>query len=149
MNSQCGYRGLGHYCTEGKVQFISRYRGENDYCVDGRRVQVSDSGEVGHAQAGDLERIYAFEWAKYQEYLQWTKTCGFPVQIVPFDAGVKIAMEHANYRAMELDHCLDCGEPYDLLPCNARHARIQEDRARVRPSLAVSLNAVLKSARRP
>ena len=57
----------------------------------------------------------------------------------------EISLRHA----MELEHCLDCGEPYDLLPCNARHARIQEDRLRVRPSLAVSLNAVLKSVKRP
>jgi hypothetical protein len=50
-------------------------------------------------------------------------------------------------REMELTHCADCGEPYDLEPCNARHARIQQDRLRVRPSLAVSLNAILKSVR--
>ena len=64
--------GLGHYCTNGKVQSISRYRLENDYCVDGRRVSVKDTGEVNRAQPGDIERIYAFEWAKYQEYLKWT-----------------------------------------------------------------------------
>jgi hypothetical protein len=50
-------------------------------------------------------------------------------------------------RKMELTHCPTCGEPYDLTPCDARHARIQEDRARVRPSLAVSLNAIIKSVR--
>ena len=50
-------------------------------------------------------------------------------------------------REMELSHCADCGEPYDLEPCNARHARIQQDRLRVRPSLAVSLNAILKTRR--
>ncbi len=51
-------------------------------------------------------------------------------------------------RQMELTHCADCGEPYDLEPCNARHARIQQDRLRVRPSLAVSLNAIMKSVRK-
>jgi hypothetical protein len=71
MNSQCGYRGLGHYCTEGKVQFISRYRSTNDYCVDGRRVSVTDSGEIYHALAGDVERIYHFELVKHEEYLRW------------------------------------------------------------------------------
>lgn len=98
MQAQCGYRGIGHYCTEGKVQFISRYRLENDYCVDGRRVRVSDAGEVHHAQPGDLERIYAFEWAKYQDYLEWRKTCDLAgTETLPFTAGVKFAMEHANY----------------------------------------------------
>jgi hypothetical protein len=97
MTQQCGYRGLGHYCGEGKVLFISRYRGSNDYCVDGRRVAVSDDGHVHNAQEGDVQRIYTFEFAKYQEYLKWTETCGFPVEVLPFDAGVKFAMEHANY----------------------------------------------------
>ena len=95
MQDQCGYK--GHYCTEGRVQFISRYRLSNDYCVDGRRVSVSDNGETNHAQAGDLERIYQFEWAKYQEYLIWRETCGFPCETLPFDAGVKFAMQRANY----------------------------------------------------
>ena len=40
---------------------------------------------LNHAQSGDVERIYAFEWAKYQEYLKWTETCGFSVQVLPFD----------------------------------------------------------------
>ena len=71
MTNTCGYRGLDHYCGEGKVLFISRYRLSNDYCVDGRRVSVSDEGEVNHALPGDLERIYAFELAKHQEYLRW------------------------------------------------------------------------------
>jgi hypothetical protein len=46
---------------------------------------------------------------------------------------------------MELTHCPACGEPYDLLPCNARHERIAQDRLRVRPSLAVSLDAHIKA----
>ena len=48
---------------------------------------------------------------------------------------------------MDLTHCPDCREPYDLEPCNARHARIQQDRLRVKPSLGVSLKAVLNSVR--
>ena len=71
MTNQCGYRGLGHYCSEGKVQFISRYRLSNDYCIDGRRVTVDDEGRTNHAQDGDLQRIYAFELAKHEEYLRW------------------------------------------------------------------------------
>jgi hypothetical protein len=46
---------------------------------------------------------------------------------------------------MDLTHCPDCREPYDLEPCNARHARIQQDRLRVKPSLGVSLKAVLNT----
>jgi hypothetical protein len=48
-------------------------------------------------------------------------------------------------REMELTHCPNCGEPYDLEPCNARHARIQQDRLRVTPSLGVSLKAILNT----
>jgi hypothetical protein len=35
-------------------------------------------------------------------------------------------------RRMELTHCVDCGEPYDLLPCNRRHANKQESRIQSR-----------------
>jgi hypothetical protein len=69
--NQCGFRGLGHYCTLGKVQFISRYQETNDYCVDGRRVSVTDAGDVHHDEEGDIARIYAFELSKHQEYLRW------------------------------------------------------------------------------
>jgi hypothetical protein len=90
MREQCGYRGLGHYCTEGKVQFISRYRETNDYCVDGRRVSIGDDGHVRHAQDGDVQRIYAFELAKHEEYLRWHAENVSWLQNEPFafDAGV-------------------------------------------------------------
>jgi hypothetical protein len=52
---------------------------------------------------------------------------------------------NALRREMDLTHCPNCGEPYDLEPCNARHARIQQDRLRVTPSLGVSLKAVLNT----
>ena len=29
-------------------------------------------------------------------------------------------------REIELRHCPDCGDPYDLLACSARHFRIQQ-----------------------
>jgi hypothetical protein len=94
MTNQCGYRGLGHYCGEGKVLFISRYRLANDYCVDGRRVNVTDDGEVHNALPGDLRRIYDFEFAKHQEYLRWhaenvSWIIGEPL---PFDAGIAKAV---------------------------------------------------------
>jgi hypothetical protein len=48
-------------------------------------------------------------------------------------------------RQMELSHCPACGQPYDLEPCNAHHARIQQDRLRVKSSLGVSITAILRS----
>jgi hypothetical protein len=56
---------------------------------------------------------------------------------------------NAHRRQMELAHCPDCGEPYDLEPCNARHARIQQDRLRVTPNLGVSLKAIMKAVTKP
>lgn len=50
-------------------------------------------------------------------------------------------------RKMALTRCADCGEPYDIMPCNTHHARIQQDRLRVTPSLAVSLRAILNRPR--
>lgn len=68
---KCGYE--GHYCGSGRVQFISRYRGENDYCVDGRRISVSDDGKVNwHCEdqsPNDVERIRLYELAKYADYI--------------------------------------------------------------------------------
>ena len=51
-------------------------------------------------------------------------------------------------REMELTHCPYCREPYDLEACNAHHYRIQEDRIRVKPSLGVSIKAVLNSVKK-
>lgn len=68
-NETCGYQ--GHVCSEYRIQFISRYRGENDYCVSGRRVGVSDNGKTRYAQPGDVDKIRLFELDKYAQYLQW------------------------------------------------------------------------------
>lgn len=61
MDNSCGYRGSFHFCAQGRVGFISRYRDENDYCIDGRRVTLRDDGSTHHAQIGDVERICQFE----------------------------------------------------------------------------------------
>lgn len=49
---------------------------------------------------------------------------------------------------MELTHCPDCRAPYQLLACNARHLRIQQDRLRVRPNISISVNAVVNSIKK-
>lgn len=74
MNNQtCGYQ--GHYCSSSDVQFISRYRDENDYCVGGKRVTVYDDGRTRTTcdvvTESDKAAILAFERAKYAEYLTW------------------------------------------------------------------------------
>lgn len=72
QRANCGYD--GHYCGLGRTFFISRYRGVNDYCVDGVRVSVSDDG-VANAWGGvtpqQIERIRLFELEKYGEYCLW------------------------------------------------------------------------------
>jgi len=73
MNNQtCGYQ--GHFCNRG-VQFISRYREENSYCVAGQRISVHDNGTV-HATCAviteaQLNAIKLYELQKYAEYVQW------------------------------------------------------------------------------
>jgi hypothetical protein len=72
QQTHCGYD--GHYCGIGRTFFISRYRGINDYCVDGVRVSVSDDGQA-HTFDGvtpeQIERIRLFELGKYAEYCEW------------------------------------------------------------------------------
>lgn len=71
----CGYRALGHYCTPGKVQFISRYKDENDYCIGGRRTTLSDAGKVwqgGNVPSNeDMTLLWLFLLDEYAAYLQW------------------------------------------------------------------------------
>jgi hypothetical protein len=71
----CGYRGSGHYCAEGNVKFISRYRGENDYCISGRRTTLTDAGQIRQCcrepSKEDLTLLYLFLLDEYAGYLQW------------------------------------------------------------------------------
>jgi hypothetical protein len=85
----CGYH--GHVCSVGTVQFISRYRDANDYCVDGRRITVRDDGHAptfGHeAVALELvERIWLWELERYAAYLRWHCEAIYlkGIQIQPF-----------------------------------------------------------------
>jgi hypothetical protein len=68
----CGY--MGHVCSIGTVHFMSRYRFENDYCVDGARIGIHDDGTVkwhGHTPSQEiLDRILIFELERYAEYLR-------------------------------------------------------------------------------
>lgn len=69
MRETCGY--TGHVCGPG-VKFISRYRDENDYCVDGRRIRVCDTGRVSpNASAADVDAIFMHELERYGAYLEW------------------------------------------------------------------------------
>ena len=69
----CGYQ--GHICgRNGQVQFISRYRDENDYCVGGQRIAVHDDGTVHSYPAPTPEHLQAirlYEIQKYGEYVLW------------------------------------------------------------------------------
>ncbi len=68
----CGYQ--GHYCSEHEVQFISRYRNENDYCVGGKRITVYDDGSVKNGcSVREANAILAFEQRQHAEYLAWNE----------------------------------------------------------------------------
>jgi len=82
---ECGY--LGHVCGLSKVQFISRYREQNDYCVNGSRVSLNDSGEFGYyATEEEKGAVRLFLLEEYADYLRWRNTfrarvgCEMPIQ---------------------------------------------------------------------
>lgn len=65
----CGYH--GHVCQQNTVQFISRYRNQNDYCVSGNRVTIYDDGAVRRGTPEQIAAVRLFELRKYAEYCQW------------------------------------------------------------------------------
>ena len=85
--STCGY---DHFCTRG-VQFISRYRDENDYCVGGERVRVFDNGAEPPRANGkcvstrQVQAILLFELDKYAVYLAWHVENDLGSGLLPFD----------------------------------------------------------------
>lgn len=96
ITETCGYQ--GHVCGD-RVQFISRYRCENDYCVSGRRVSITDDGQVRRALHGDIERIRLFELDRYAEYLRWRsdnrrlfEDSGIPIAAFEFPARLAEAL---------------------------------------------------------
>ena len=72
--TECGYK--GHVCSYGNgVQFISRYRGINDYCVGGHRVSLSDTGEWRSATKQQKDAVRWFLLDEYCDYLRWNREC--------------------------------------------------------------------------
>ena len=64
----CGYDS----CPCRDVHFISRYRGESDYCIDGERVRVSDeSGISSRATAEQVRKLSLFFLESYADYCKW------------------------------------------------------------------------------
>ncbi len=66
---ECGYQ--GHVCGLKAVQFISRYRDENDYCVAGHRISLNDAGEFGESTPAEREAIKLFILNEYAGYIKW------------------------------------------------------------------------------
>ncbi len=65
---RCGYQP----CSCMGVHFISRGFGENDYCVNGRRVSLNDgSAIVRRATQQDAEMLGLFLLEEYANYLRW------------------------------------------------------------------------------
>ena len=65
----CGYQ--GHVCGLKPVQFISRYRNANDYCINGKRVVLHDDGTFERGTTQDRESVQLFLLAEYSDYLRW------------------------------------------------------------------------------
>lgn len=90
----CCYQ--GHACDSRAVQFISRYRNQNDYCVGGKRVTVYDDGSVREgAIEDDKLRILLFELDKYAKYCRWnqeqrSRYANFP-GLTPFEHPFQVA----------------------------------------------------------
>ena len=71
VTESCGYQ--GHVCSN-SVQFISRYRDKNDYCLRGQRISVHDDGTVHSSPAPTPEQLQAirlYEIQKYADYVKW------------------------------------------------------------------------------
>jgi hypothetical protein len=64
----CGYDS----CPCRGVHFISCYRQESDYCVDGERVAVSEeTGAIRKATALQIEKMVEFYGSERQKYEEW------------------------------------------------------------------------------
>lgn len=81
MRCTCSF---DHY-PNGDVFFISRYREQNDYCIDGRRVRLLDDGTT-NATSEERRKLGIFLLREYAEYAKWHAEIpyrGVPLQ--PFD----------------------------------------------------------------
>ena len=74
MTSICGYRDIRHFCGP-TVQFILRYKDQNDYCLNGKRLTVYDSGLVRKTcepvTVAELNALRAYFAAEYVDYVKW------------------------------------------------------------------------------
>ena len=83
-------------CAIGVIQFISRFRSESSYCVDGHRVTVHDDGAV-HASSLDvtdelLQRLMIHFLQAYASYCFWHveftakhSNANYRPELLPFD----------------------------------------------------------------
>jgi len=55
MNCTCGYEHSYNSNELDSTRFISRYRGSNDYCVNGRRIGLDDNG-TWHREPTEIEK---------------------------------------------------------------------------------------------
>lgn len=68
VTESCGYQ--GHICGARPVQAISRYRDQNDYCIEGHRVTLYDDGQCTGTQE-QRRALALFLLDEYAEYLHW------------------------------------------------------------------------------
>lgn len=92
----CGY--MGHICND-TVQFISRYRDENDYCIGGVRVHLYDDSTVRGATPKQIEALELHLLAAYAEYLGWHSKMHFDwghdwPKAYPFDWVFPLKVRH-------------------------------------------------------
>lgn len=84
--SNCGYQ--GHVCSA-KVQFISRYKDHNDYCVRGKRIRLMDGGTLSSTchEVTEAERqaIQLYLLDAYADYCKWHSEAVEWLVLAPFD----------------------------------------------------------------
>jgi hypothetical protein len=75
------------------VQFICRYRDENDYCIDGRRIIVYDDGRVRNrdrlpVSAEEVQQLRTYLLDEYAAYCRWhverQQQSGYSPPLQPF-----------------------------------------------------------------
>ncbi len=69
-SNTCGYLSFNHHCAKGKVSFISRGFGEDDYCVEGRRVRIH-ADQTTSATLEERRLLWLYFLEKYAEYCIW------------------------------------------------------------------------------
>lgn len=88
MRQECGYK--GHVCGLKPVQFISRYRDQNDYCVNGVRVTLSDNGEWMRGTPEEREKVRLFALDSYADYLRsradFRSRYGVDMDLIPLES---------------------------------------------------------------